>query len=101
MTKLWHFLFAEPFRWIFLAFFQPRRFEREFQTEYPRRLQRFGPLLRLIIPMVLTSLPFAVIGRAILLSLHLVSPDIANFFFNIAIGIALGIALGIAIGIAI
>src|SRR5579872_5676513 len=100
MTKLWHFLFAEPFIWIFLAFFQPRRFEREFEIQYPRRLQRFGPLLRLIIPMFLISLPFTVIGRAILLSYHLVSLDIADFFFNITFGIAVGIVVGIVVGIA-
>ncbi len=88
MTKMWHFLFAEPFRWIFLAFFQPRRFEREFETQYPRRLQRFSPLLRLIIPMALTPLPFTIIGRAVLLPWHLVSPNIADFFFYIAFGIA-------------
>ena len=107
MTKVWYSLITEPFRWIFLVFFQPRRFEREFDTQYPRRLQRFAPLLRLIIPMFLTALPFAIIGRAILLPSHLVSPDIANFFFTITVGISLaphrhrsGIVFGMPDGIA-
>src|SRR5579863_4124801 len=97
MTRLWDLLVAEPFRWIFLVFFQPRRFEREFESQYPRRIQRFAPLLRLIIPMFLTALPLAIIGRAILLPSHLVSLDTAKILLSIVVAIASGIVVGIVL----
>src|SRR5579863_8946760 len=97
MTRLWDLLVAEPFRWIFLVFFQPRRFEREFESQYPRRIQRFAPLLRLIIPMFLTALPLAIVGRAILLPSHLVSLDTAKILLSIVVAIASGIVVGIVL----
>jgi uncharacterized protein len=107
MSKLrqaWHLYFGEPFLWIFLAFFQPQRFARDFESLYPRRLQRFGLIFRLIFPMIVLGYPVALAGQCILIPFHLVSPDIFNILLSAALCIALciagGIALGIAVGIA-
>jgi len=51
MKRAWEYLIAEPFMWIFYAFFQPRRFERE--VELKDRRQRFVLLLRVTVPMFL------------------------------------------------
>lgn len=37
LKHIWHYLFAEPFTWIFYCFFQPSKFSREFEVADPIR----------------------------------------------------------------
>ena len=110
MRKAWNYLLAEPFAWIFYAFFQPRRLEREFGGQNP--WQRFLLMLRMIVPMVLFICLFGVVGQILLILFLLFSYPVATILqitafglvFSligaIAVGITVGIARGIALGIA-
>src|SRR5438552_2543528 len=100
LRRAWHYWLAEPFTWIFYTFFQPQRFSREFETQYPRFWQRVVPMLRLIITVFLVGYPLALAGQLMILPFHLVSPDTFHLLLSAAVGIAFGIALGIALGIA-
>lgn len=119
LQQTWHFWFSEPFWWIFLAFFQPRRLEREFVTLYPLRLQRFRGALRLAIPMALLIVSVLLVVYPILVLLRLTSLTINDFLLHAILGIIsvimfsliegvilsiirdaiLGIILGISFGI--
>src|SRR3989442_1218038 len=101
LHRAWHYWLAEPFTWLFYAFFQPQRFSREFETQYPRFRQRVVPMLRLIVPVFLAGYPLALAGRAVLIPLHLVSPDASRLLLSAAYGIVFGIVFGIAVGIAV
>jgi uncharacterized protein len=101
LHRAWHYWLAEPFTWIFYAFFQPQRFIREFGAQYPRFRQRVVPMLRLIIPIFLVGYPLVLAGQAVLIPFHLVSPDIFRLLYNTAVGIAFGIVGGIAFGIVV
>src|SRR5450755_4713268 len=93
MKRIWHSLFTEPFTWMFYAFFQPRRLNRELAVSGFR--QRLMIMLRMVIPMVLVTYPVAVLGQILLIPFHLLShPDIASILLSSAGGIAGGIAFG-------
>src|SRR5579864_2602589 len=97
--RTWQYLLAESVSWIFLAFFQPRRLQREFVPD--GFLPQLRMMLRLIVPMFLIAFPLALVGRLIYLELGLIhDPDAATFLFTIAVAIGGGIAVGIAGGIA-
>ncbi len=99
MKKAWDYLLAEPFTWMFYAFFQPSRLEREFVPE--GRWQRFILMLRVILPMILLAYPIGVIGHLLLIPFHLVlHTEIVSILLETALGIAFGIVGGIAFGIA-
>src|SRR5438105_15841228 len=98
MKRAWQYLLAEPFTWIFYAFFQPRRLERELAAGTFR--QRLRIMLRMVVPMALIAYPVAVIGQIVLIPFHILThPDITNILLSSAIGIAPGIAVGIVVGI--
>jgi uncharacterized protein len=98
MKRVWHSLLAEPFTWIFYAFFQPRRLERELAVGGSR--QRLMIMLRMVIPMLLIAYPIAVIGQIALIPFHLLShPDLASILSSSMIGSAVGSAVGIVGGI--
>ena len=104
VKRVWNYLIEEPFLWIFLCFFQPRRLERE-MGEY-RFVQRISVIARLIIPMFLTSYPLALLIPVTFLLTHISSPMnlstlLVLTFLGIAVGIAFYIAFGIAFGTAI
>lgn len=97
---------AEPFTWLFLCFFQPARFEREYGAE---RLSRRGvSMLKAVLPLFLCTYPLA-LGVHILLFYLLqtqhffCSPagspcepslNIGYFFGGTAIATLLGILIG-------
>lgn len=119
LQRMWHYLLAEPFTWIFYCFFQPLRFALEYgQEKFPRRLNR---MLRLLLPMFLLAYPLALLLymllrnpvtsklylptnisiTGLLLSiafaslLALLGGFLGGLLGDVRIGIVLGIALGI------
>jgi uncharacterized protein len=95
----WENWLAEPFTRLFYIFFQPQRFIREYEIQSSFFLQRFVPLLRLIIPMFLVSYPLALVGQTVLIPFHLVTPDTYGILLNATVGVIFGIILGIATSI--
>src|SRR5437868_6728759 len=86
MQRAYRYLLAEPFTWMFYAFFQPRRFDREMEKE--GHWQRFIRLLRIIVRMLLLVFLFGLLGAAIV-----------GFVVVVVLGIVVGIVGGIAFGI--
>jgi hypothetical protein len=87
MKRGWNYLLAKPFTWMFYAFFQPRRFDREFGQA--TLLLHLVLIPRLVASIVLVSYPLVLLGRAILLPFHLLlHPDIASTLGEAAGGIA-------------
>src|SRR6266704_2553823 len=66
MKRTWHYMFAEPFTWLFYCFFQPERFKRDYEeTGFSRRMLL---MFRFIIPMFLCSYSLALVVHVILLA---------------------------------
>lgn len=61
MKQAWHYVFVEPFTWLFYYFFQPTRFKEE--VEVKSFLERAIKLLRLELPMFLCYFLVAYIVR--------------------------------------
>lgn len=94
---------TRQFRSIFYAFFQPARFEREFQPL--SQWQSFIFQFKLAIPMFLIAYILTLASDAILLPFGLLTPNfllpsMGGIVGGIALGIAFGIPFGIAFGIA-
>ncbi len=94
---------TRQFRYIFYAFFQPARLEREFQPE--SLWQRFVFMLKLVVPIFLIAYLLTLVSDAILLPFDLLTPNfllvsMVVIAVVIAVGIAGGVAVGIAVGIA-
>jgi hypothetical protein len=59
IQRTWHYIFMEPFTWLFYAFFQPARFKREYESK--GIVNRMVSMLRLIFPMFLCTYPLALL----------------------------------------
>src|SRR6266516_3143024 len=70
MKQAWHYVFVEPFTWLFYYFFQPTRFREE--VEVKSFLERAIKLLRLELPMFLCYFLVAYIVR---IMIHTNFPD--------------------------
>ncbi len=64
--QTWHYVLSEPFVWLFYCFFQPTRFNNEFEVQ--SLWNRIVPMFRLALPMFLLSYPFAFVVQVILSS---------------------------------
>ena len=104
LQRAYRYFLAEPFYWIFLVFFQPARFRREYETTYRRFWQRAVPMLRLTLPSFILCYLLVLIMETILIPFHFL-PHINVIYliitplFGIAFGIVGSIAFGIAGGI--
>jgi hypothetical protein len=100
MKRAWHYLLAEPFPWLFYAFFQPRRLERELAAG--KFTQRLVIMLRMVLPITLISYPIAVVGNILLIPFHLIlHPSITSILLSSAFCIAFYIALSPSISSAL
>lgn len=59
IRRTWHYIFTEPFTWLFYSFFQPARFKREHETK--GLVKRMVSMLRLALPMFLCTYPLALL----------------------------------------
>lgn len=96
LRRAWYFWLGEPFWWIFLAFFQPRHFERRLSSHYPQRRRWFSLLFRCIFPAILISYPITLVSWIILVAWHLASPDVSNVLLGVFLWIVFGATGGIA-----
>ncbi|NWJ98961.1 MAG: hypothetical protein HXX20_24745, partial [Chloroflexi bacterium] len=104
----WHYLFGEPFIWIFRTIFQPNSFERE--TKADPLLVRVKVMFRVALPLFLFCFSLDLVILPVLYTLFPILDRGYGYFpfvsiaggiaFSIAGGIAGGIAFGIAGGIA-
>lgn len=115
--RLWRYLLAEPFAWIFYCFFQPLKFMPVYeQSAFPGRLRL---LLRLFLPVFIICYPFCLITHTIIYAVYNTrSTDYSNvgsLLLSIAIatvisigagmiggligGVRIGIMLGLALGV--
>src|SRR5436309_4532151 len=62
--RIWQYLLVEPSHWLFVCFFQPARFRREF--EHQAFLKRILFMFRLALPLFLLSYPFALTVQVLL-----------------------------------
>src|SRR2546426_4726389 len=100
MQRAWRYLIAGPFIWMFLVFFQPRRFDRE--MEQKGRWGRFVLLLRMVVPMFLIAYPICLLGKVVLVLLHLeLYLNIVSILGETTLGIVFGIAVGVVRGITV
>src|SRR3989442_358483 len=102
LQHIWRYLLAEPYSWLFLCFFQPARFEREYGQR--RFWQRIAFLFRLILPLFLLSYSFSVAVQVLLPSclfsctsfeaplvgLHVLLPAVQATVLGIACGMVIG-----------
>jgi uncharacterized protein len=65
IKRMWHALLVEPFTWIFICFFQPARFKREFDGKSSATRLHF--MLRLALPMFVCSYVLALLVQSLLL----------------------------------
>src|SRR5205807_10342689 len=107
MKCSWHYMFAEPFTWLFYCFFQPERFKRDYEeTGFSRRMLL---MFRFIIPMFLCSFSLALVVHMILLAIFpelylfrgvfVQNANATSILFDIAFATVLGVAGGIVAGI--
>lgn len=125
--RIWHYLIAEPFTWLFYCFFQPAKFKQD--VEETGALRRLIPMARMILPMFLCSFLVAIAVKAVLNILfpHLYCcllfrsylqppPDIATFvseaisanllslcfgfIFGVLFNLVFGVSVGLSVGIA-
>lgn len=120
-----HFWVIAPFCWLFYCFFQPIRFERDYEQQ--RIIKRIIPMLRLLLPLFLLSYLLALLvqlGFFLKTAGFLAWQNVAvlNFSFvaslcvsagfallgvligccvGVGFGIALGSALAVALGVAL
>lgn len=99
LQRAWRYLFAEPFTWIFYAFFQPNHFDKEIGSQNQAFRQRATFILRLIMPMFFIIYALAFVGRIILIESRLVHMDVGTALLDLAIGSIIGIIGGAAYGI--
>ena len=78
VKRIWHYILLEPLTWIFYCFFQPRRFQSEFETKGFSK--RIVPMLRLALPIFIISFPVAFISRGSLCALF---PELEANCFSI------------------
>ena len=98
LQRAYRYLLAEPFRWIFLEFFQGSRAKKEI-VDWGFR-QRIVSILPLIVSMFLLVYPISLAGRAILIPFHLISySNVTSFLLETAFGIIRGILLSILVNI--
>jgi hypothetical protein len=119
LQRTWRDIFGQPFAWLFLCFFQPTRFEEEFEHRY--FAQRVTLMLKLALSLFLFSLLIALPVQLFLfncvnsctsfdpsfLTLNVLSSIFEATFLGIVCGliigvlgdIGLGILLGMALGI--
>src|SRR5690348_5065776 len=111
MRRSWQFLIVEPFIWLFYCFFQPIRFNKEFERE--NFLERVAAMLRLILPLFLISYPFAIVVQIGLCTSFpalshdcylyhgsfLLTLNVGNFLLATAWAVILGIGWGIVGGV--
>src|SRR5438067_6795198 len=107
MKRTWHYMFAEPFTWLFYCYFQPERFKRDYEvTGFSRRMLL---MFRFIIPMFLCSYSLALVVHIILLAVFpelyhsrgvfVQNANTMSILFDTAFAIVLGLAGGIIAGI--
>src|SRR5207248_8298851 len=109
MRRVWRYVLAEPFMWLFYCFFQPGRFKRECESK--DFLKRMISMLRLALPMFLYTYPLA-LGVQLLggLERNLPVPIVENPMFrpdsvtgpglmHILLAIALASVVSIAFGV--
>src|SRR5579864_215054 len=94
--RVWHYMLAEPFTWLFYCFFQPARFKREFEAQ--SLWKRIGPMLRLALPIFLISYPPTLVVQAILASSP--SVNLLSFLLTTAWATVLAVGWGTVGGIA-
>src|SRR5258706_4815913 len=111
MRRIWLFLVVEPFGWIFYCFFQPVRFNKDFEGE--SFLGRIGTMLRLTLPLFLISYPIAIVVQTGLCTSFpalsnncyshqgsfLLTLNVGNFLLATAWATIIGIGWGIAGGV--
>src|SRR6266496_1739079 len=103
----WHYLLAEPFIWIAYCFFQPTRFQREIEIPGYFRLKRIIPILRVSLPLFLSSFLFFCCATYIAIMVHSFIINTTEFlsitawlFLGLTIlALAGGIILSVARGI--
>src|SRR5258708_2853302 len=101
IERVWHYLLADPFTWLFYYFFQPAEFRREFETK--DFAERILPMLRLTLPIFLVSYPLSFFSNwwAILLGTvgGVVLGIVGGIRWGIVGGIGLSVGLGLGLGI--
>src|SRR5579859_6924314 len=98
LKKPWHYVLIEPLTWIFYAFFQPARFEREYRQG--RFVQRIVMMLRLALPVFLVSYPLILVVNALFLPFHVTHiTGLTQLLTNPLEGTAIGTVIGTVIGI--
>ena len=107
MKRTWHYMFAEPFTWLFYCFFQPERFKRDYEeTGFSRRMLL---MFRFIIPMFLCSYSLALVVHVILLAVFpelylsrgvfVQNANTMSILFDTTLATVLGLTGGIVAGI--
>src|SRR5947209_2350110 len=96
IQRVWHYL-LEPCTWLFYCFFQPIRFNREFDYDSLNQ-KRFISMIRLTLPTFVISCILVFITRVILSSYSSTSSSLPTISATV-IGLTLGVAGGFVLGI--